>query len=153
HAPITAICFDVGYNSIGTFTRRFTAWVGASPRRLRQFSQNAREPGAGARTARGDAPGCDAEIVVHCHGVADDSRIFVGAFRAPVPIGRPEACGTARGSGAVVLRNVPPGRHYVLGAALPAHVASRRFGGLETLVGAVDPTPVQIEDRARQEVT
>src|SRR6266699_2855500 len=26
-ASITAICFDVGYNSVGTFTRRFTASV------------------------------------------------------------------------------------------------------------------------------
>src|SRR5262245_55634484 len=36
-APIISICFDVGYTSIGTFTRRFTAAVGASPRRLRWF--------------------------------------------------------------------------------------------------------------------
>src|SRR6185436_2834304 len=37
---ITAICFNVGYNSVGTFTRRFTASVGISPRRLRSLTRN-----------------------------------------------------------------------------------------------------------------
>ena len=34
------ICYDVGYNSVGTFTRRFTDLFGISPTTLREFSQS-----------------------------------------------------------------------------------------------------------------
>src|SRR5213080_3436753 len=36
---VTDICFEVGYNSIGSFTSRFTHLVGLSPRLLRQRAQ------------------------------------------------------------------------------------------------------------------
>ena len=35
---VTDVCFDVGYNSLGTFTRRFTETFGVSPRRLRSYA-------------------------------------------------------------------------------------------------------------------
>jgi AraC-like DNA-binding protein len=35
NTSVTDVCFDVGYNSLGTFIRRFTALVGVSPSRLR----------------------------------------------------------------------------------------------------------------------
>jgi AraC family transcriptional regulator len=35
---VTEICFDVGYNSLGTFTRIFADFVGFSPERFRQLS-------------------------------------------------------------------------------------------------------------------
>src|SRR6185295_19722801 len=104
------ICFDVGYRSVGTFTRRFTASVGVSPRRLRRFLQDGQEP-----LTSSDAAACQritdrgADIVVHCRGGADDTRVFLGAFPSPVPIGRPMACATAAGTDTVVLRDVPPG--------------------------------------------
>src|SRR4051812_1237348 len=126
-APITAICFDVGYSSVGTFTRRFTASVGMSPRRLRRFLQGGQEP----RTASDDAacqhtPDRGADIVVHCRGGADDTRVFLGAFSSPVSIGRPLACAVGAGTDTVVLRDVPPGIHYVLGVARPTSTAASR---------------------------
>ena len=33
--PVTDICFDVGFNSLGTFSRTFRAVVGESPSRYR----------------------------------------------------------------------------------------------------------------------
>jgi AraC family transcriptional regulator len=153
-APITDICFDVGYNSVGTFTRRFTASVGVSPRRLRWFSQHRQEPALCTGVAASpDHVGGGADIVVHCRGVAEDARVFIGAFPSPVPIGRPKACVTLTGNGTVVLTDVPPGKHYVLAAARPASASSGRFGGVEPLVGIADAAPVQIEDGSRQEVT
>lgn len=153
-SSITEICFDVGYSSIGTFTRRFTASVGASPRRLRWFSRNHPTPASSAgEVARPHQVGRGTDIVVHCRGLAEGTRVFVGAFLSPVPIGRPKACGTAVATGAVVLPDVPPGRYYVLAAARPTSPASHWFGGAETFVGVADPAPIQIEDRSRREVT
>src|SRR5215472_13479816 len=34
------ICYDVGYNSVGTFTRRFTDLLGVSPGTFRQLSRS-----------------------------------------------------------------------------------------------------------------
>jgi len=150
-APITSICFDVGYNSIGTFTRRFTASVGMSPRRLRWFFRYHRASGARV-AADPHYIGHGSDIVVHCRGVAEDARIFVGAFPSPLPIGRPKACGTATGTGTVVLPNVPPGQHYVLAAAHLSNPSSLWFSEIETFVGMADPAPVWIEGRSRCEV-
>ena len=38
---VTDICFDVGYNSLGTFTSRFTKLVGLPPTQLRELAQSA----------------------------------------------------------------------------------------------------------------
>lgn len=153
-ASITAICFDVGYNSVGTFTRRFTASVGLSPRRLRWFTRNRPGPTLIIPVAASlHDVGGGADIVVHCRGVQGDTPIFIGAFPSPAPIGRPRACAAAAGTGTVVLSDVPPGRHYVLAAARPAGAASHRFGSAEDIVGIADPAPIQIEDRSRREVT
>src|SRR3712207_4455725 len=36
---ITDICYEVGYNSLGTFTRRFTQRVGLGPREFRYLAE------------------------------------------------------------------------------------------------------------------
>src|ERR1043166_3455988 len=38
---VTNVCFDVGYNSLGTFIRRFTGLVGLSPSRFRSLARHA----------------------------------------------------------------------------------------------------------------
>jgi AraC-like DNA-binding protein len=157
-ASITAICFDVGYSSMGTFTRRFTASVGVSPRRLRWFSRHRHAGMAGAPVAADDhaagpPTGSGSDVVVHCRGAADDTRIFVGVFPLPAPIGRPAACATATGATTVVLPDVPPGSYYVLAAACPPDGDCGRFAGIDTVVGIADPAPLQVDRRAPQEVT
>src|SRR6476660_2716843 len=39
-SSITDICLDVGYNSLGTFVRRFSETMGMSPRRFRLFGKS-----------------------------------------------------------------------------------------------------------------
>src|SRR5215467_2874101 len=39
HLSITDICFEVGYNSLSTFTRRFTQRVGLGPREFRYLAE------------------------------------------------------------------------------------------------------------------
>jgi len=151
---ITAICFNVGYNSVGTFTRRFTASVGISPRRLRSLTRNREAPTLdGPVAASFQHLGCGSDIVVHCNGVEDDTPIFIGVFPSPVPMGRPKSCAALAGTGAVVLHDVPPGKHYVLAAARPAGAVGDWYRGVENIVGIADATPIEIANGSRQEVT
>lgn len=41
---VTAVCFEVGFNSLGTFSRTFTAIVGVSPAVYRRRAPNAAAP-------------------------------------------------------------------------------------------------------------
>ena len=43
NTSVTDVCFDVGYNSLGTFIRRFTGLVGLSPSRFRSLARHASE--------------------------------------------------------------------------------------------------------------
>ncbi len=152
-APITAICFEVGYNSLGTFTRRFTASVGASPMQLRRFSGSRNKLTMKIQSAASpELRGPEADIVVHCQGMSDDARMFVGAFPSPVPIGRPKACVSAAGASSVVLRDVPLGSHYILAAAGPVNSIAAGVAGVEMLVGIAHPAPILIENRCTQEM-
>jgi AraC-like DNA-binding protein len=54
--PVTQICLDVGFASLGTFSRTFSAVVGESPSGYRARALAAR--GGGERRAAGRAPAC-----------------------------------------------------------------------------------------------
>jgi hypothetical protein len=152
-ASITAICLDVGYSSMGTFTRRFTASVGVSPRQLRWFSQHRHDTiahGLVSATVQPVGPGAD--IMVRWSGAADGTRIFVGVFPLPAPIGRPIACATVTETTGVVLPDVPAGDHYVLAATCPRDAAGEQFAGIGTIVGMADPAPIHSDGHSRQEV-
>ena len=41
---VTDVCFDVGFNSLGTFSRTFSAIVGVSPAVYRRRAPNAAVP-------------------------------------------------------------------------------------------------------------
>ena len=43
NTSVTDLCFDVGYNSLGTFIRRFTGLVGVSPSRFRSLARHTTE--------------------------------------------------------------------------------------------------------------
>ena len=88
--PVTTICFEVGYNSLGTFTRLFTDCVGVSPSSFRKLIEalaghsiealmesyfQRRLPLRSKRIIAGSVYG-----PVDFHGV-----IFVGAFSSSIP--------------------------------------------------------------------
>lgn len=43
-APVTDVCMEVGFSSLGSFSALFTRWVGASPSRYRRVVQVPRAP-------------------------------------------------------------------------------------------------------------
>jgi len=45
-SPVTEVCLEVGFSSLGSFSALFTRWVGASPTRYRQSVQVPRNFGS-----------------------------------------------------------------------------------------------------------
>ena len=110
------ICLATGYNSLGTFTRRFTELVGVPPLHLRRLPENGmmadmrslrRETTTPAAARHNDFRGC-------ITAPSDFSGlIFVGLFDGPIPEGRPARCAVLSGPGSFTIHGVPDQRYYV----------------------------------------
>jgi len=92
--PVTAICFEVGYNSLGTFTRLFTDCVGVSPSSFRKLIEALAGRSIEAPMtsySRRRFPLRSKRIISgSVRGPADfDGVVFVGAFSSPIPQQQP----------------------------------------------------------------
>lgn len=124
-ASITEICFEAGYNSLGTFSTRFKKLVGVSPASFRDLPDivvdmefNQSDFGFNPKLA-------------HAHGrirgtmsfPADQrASIFIGVYPARIAVDRPVAGKMLTEPGSFELTNVPYGTWLVMSAALPAIV-------------------------------
>ena len=148
---IIDICYDVGYNSVGTFTRRFTDALGVSPstfRELTQFpgqAQIALRPKPPASAKRATGPGhrhpVDGRIKVpsNFHGL-----VLIGLFETPIPQARPMACAIAGEDGTYRIEDAPEGEFYLFALGLEHPIQSPecfqyeealRAGGHPLIVG------------------
>jgi AraC family transcriptional regulator len=117
---VTDICFDVGYNSLGTFTTRFTQLVGLSPARLRCLGSGFRleslalsvERLASGRPKSGSTPITGTLAAVD----PPTGPIFLGLFSHPIPQQRPLACTLLAAPGLFHLHAPGPGRFYLFAA-------------------------------------
>jgi AraC-like DNA-binding protein len=101
---IVDICYEVGYNSLGTFTRRFTELLGAPPSRYRTLARApmpelTRRIGfaaatQGVRQAQGSMLKGVVQGPAGFYGL-----VFVGLFPDPIPQGKPVACTLMAGPG------------------------------------------------------
>lgn len=88
------VCMDVGFSSLGTFTRRFTELVGLSPGRFRQLGQAffpevaALMEVAASCPLPPDRPRLGAVV----RRMSPDQIVFAGLFDTPVPQSRPLSC-------------------------------------------------------------
>lgn len=150
---VTDVSLDVGYNSLGTFTRRFTELVGVAPSRFRSLAHGealAASIGrlfgrAAARTHEAEPPagGLQGELVV-----PEDFRgaVFVGAFPSAIPQSRPAACAVLGASGSFRLTGLPDGEYHVLAAALPwAETSDRWLLYEEALRASLVGSPVVVQ--------
>lgn len=132
---VTDVCFDVGYNSLGTFIRRFTGLVGVSPSRFRSLARHAtdslslptispldQDPGTSAATISGkiSAPASFA------------GTMFVGVFTTPIPQGAPIAGTVVEQPGPYHVPSVPDGVYYILVAGLARSKDFREYFLYET---------------------
>lgn len=117
---VTDICFEVGYNSLGTFTRRFTELVGVSPTRLRSMSRS-----CGCNPAQMINQASTSVNAAPARGITGsittppefDGPILVGLFRRPLPQGTPVACTLLSQGGIYQLSGVPEGTYYIFALA------------------------------------
>ena len=121
---VTDVCYQVGYNSAGSFTTRFTQSVGLSPGRFRRLHRSRLAPELARRQAVGDgvsAPrSCTGQVSgrVHAPGVLPGS-VFVGLFRAQIPEGQPAGCAILPALGRYRISGVPDGVYYLFAACFP----------------------------------
>ena len=118
---VTDICFRVGYNSLGTFTMRFSQSVGISPARFRQL------PRAGLPTGV-EAPALTTGGRAHLSGAVAGrvetpatvtGPIFVGLFSGSVPEGRPGGCVVLASPGEYRIEGIPEGAYHVFAVSFP----------------------------------
>jgi AraC-like DNA-binding protein len=121
---ITDICFEVGYNSLSTFTRRFTQRVGLGPREFRYLAERITPASVESLCAHFvDRTG---RAILHpsVEGFVDSPKhggglIFVGLFLAHIPQSRPVGGALLTSPGAFRIGPVPDGTYHLLAAALP----------------------------------
>ena len=156
---ITDVCFDVGYSSLGTFTRRFTEIFGVSPRRLRSSAAAPFSP----LPTFSDAP---EPLVAGCGVVRGqltapqrfDGLIVVGLFPLATPCGPPVGCTIVSRVGPFSLC-APVGRHYLYAFGIPKPETAHSLLILDDILrgpgGSIDvtlngaPDPVQLALRPR----
>ncbi len=111
---VTEISYLVGYNSLGTFTSRFTRSVGLSPTRFRAL----------ALSGYPDLPPPEPPPLPHPQFGAVQgsvsvptpelpSRIYVAAFKDPIVEGWPIACDVLDTSGEYLLHSLPEGTWHL----------------------------------------
>ena len=121
---ITDICFEVGYNSLSTFTRRFTQRVGLGPREFRYLAERITPSSVESLCAHYAELTGRATPHASVEGYVDSPKpdggpIFVGLFRAHIPQSRPVGGALLTSPGAFRIGPVPDGTYHLLAAALP----------------------------------
>jgi AraC family transcriptional regulator len=118
---ITDICFEVGYNSLGTFITRFKELVGFSPSAFRRLARRV----AGASLADIQLPRLS-RLDRSSHGVisgaikgGERGVVFTGLFRRALPEGHPSACALLCNDSAYALPVPEDGVWHILSVAVP----------------------------------
>lgn len=120
---VVDICFEVGYESLGTFTTRFTEFVGLSPTSFRHLASFAGQPGFDSPVenefyrwrTNSVKTGLSGRVSVP---TGFEGEIFVGLFLTSFPQARPVGCDLLSSSGEYHISNVPDGHYYVMAATL-----------------------------------
>jgi AraC-like DNA-binding protein len=113
---VTDVCNRVGYNSVGTFSSKFSRSVGLAPAEYRRLKGCLSyldcpevEEARPATTVHG-------EVRLDCPQLSP--RVFVGLFPDRIAEGRPPRCTVLTGPGRYRLDRLPRGTWYVLGHSL-----------------------------------
>lgn len=115
------VCFEAGYNSLGSFTTRFTQLVGVPPNRLRKLGGKCKEIGQlvdkQSLSQAMDSPASIFGTVTSSQPF--DGPVFIGLFKEAMPQGAPVACTIADGCGNFHLPAVDEGEYFLFAAGLP----------------------------------
>lgn len=155
---ITDICFEVGYNSLSTFTRRFTQRVGLGPREFRYLAERITPASVESlcahyaeltqRATLGAFEGVEGFVDSH---KPVGGPIFVGLFQIHLPQSRPVGGALLTSPGPFRIGPVPDGTYHLLAAALPRLADTLGYLLPDTTslsVGAVNAPVIVREGRA-----
>lgn len=141
--PVVDVCTAVGYASLATFTRRFSAAVGVAPGRFRalaeDLSSTEQTPFA---LSSGSEPAVRVRWELPGTGLRRGRLVWVGWYPSPVPIGLPHAGRLVAGTDGTTLP-LCPGAPWLLAftvepdAEIAAHLAP------EAPLVAAHPCPVR----------
>ena len=115
------ICYEVGYQSVGTFTRRFADVLGHSPMQFRKLTRGRTRstpyPQLNMQERRRVRPGVSLTGVVTSPA---DFRglVAIGLFTTRIPQGRPVACALIKNGGIYRLKKLPEGDFYLFAVGL-----------------------------------
>jgi AraC family transcriptional regulator len=144
---VADVSITVGYNSVGTFSSRFSRSVGMSPTTFRKHAGFA----TAIDTEPAGRPGRPAGGHLTCNiGMEepdDEALIFVGLFRDRIPEGRPVRCTVLTEPGRIRFDGVPFGTWHLLAqAAAPPRTTP--FGGEEwpRPVSVATSAPISVRD-------
>lgn len=138
-ASVTEICYEVGYGSLGTFSRRFKQMVGVTPAAFRELPNlivgMALDDVHTTRSAPLSGSVARIEGTIVAPGVT--SRVYVGIFADRIPASRPVVGQMLPKPGPFCLPNVPVGRYSLMAAAMPTDIdpISHLLPGTDILVG------------------
>ncbi len=155
---VTDISLAVGYNSLGSFTNRFTESVGTSPTRFRRmWLEGVNEPADPARRSSpargafcaGTMPYGTSPAATTPHGTVTGTvalpadcavaRVFLGAFETPIVQRRPVSSVTVETCASCVtsyrLEKVPPGEWFIRAVAVADSVDPEPWRRRSLLVG------------------
>lgn len=118
--PVARIAGEVGYNSLGTFTRQFTSYVGVSPSRFRRSAEEVSRCCTAAVHACAPLPQTAGEGVQVEARVPDGfaGLVFLGVFSSSLPRSLPIGCVVAEGTASTRIAPVPDGRYFLFGAGI-----------------------------------
>lgn len=136
NTSVTNVCFDVGYNSLGTFIRRFTDLVGLSPSRFRSLARHASESLSVPTASQFDMTAAAATAATLSGRVTAPEwfagTIFVGLYTTPIPQGAPVFGTVVQQPGPYHVPSVADGLYYVLAAGLARSKDLREYFLYET---------------------
>jgi AraC family transcriptional regulator len=129
---ITDICFEVGYNSLSTFTRRFNQRVGLGPREFRYLAERITPASVESLCAHYAELTERTTLRGAVEGFVDlpesgGGPIFVGLFLAHIPQSRPVGGALLTSPGVFRIGPVPDGTYHLLAAALPRLADTRGY--------------------------
>ena len=126
HTPLSVrdIAMEIGQQSLGTFTTRFTQKVGVSPSAFRHSIDNAdQQMHAFRRISKWRTnPGSSEQIPSLTGTVLADEPfqgfVLIGLFAKPIPEGIPLYGTMLPGLGEYYMYNVKPGRYYLMATSV-----------------------------------
>lgn len=155
---VTDISVAVGYNSLGSFTNRFTESVGASPTRFRRMCRDSRSAPTGIPAESVASLRCGTVTgLISLPPEFAAARVYVGVFQTPIIQRRPPSWSIlAVGNGEPVgycLHRVAPGDWFVWAVATADSCDPEPWTRRSLLVGGQGPVTVRPNVTAMIDIT